>query len=53
MTDYDRFIDYATYDIDLIMHERSIKGVIFNGTRYMAALIWLIFRLTDKEQITS
>ena len=42
MTDYDRFIDYTTYDIDLIRHERSVKGVISNGTCYIAPLIWLI-----------
>ena len=42
MTDYDRFIDYATYDNDLIMQKRSVKGVIFKGTRYIAPLIWLI-----------
>ena len=59
MTDYNLLIDYATYDIDLIINERSVKGVIFNGTRYIAPLIWLISRvfkspcLANKGQITS
>ena len=63
MSDYDRCTDYTTYDIDLIKHERSVKGVISNGIctvlTDIAPLIWLIFRafkspcLANKEQITS
>ena len=63
MTDNDRFIDYTTYDIDLIRHERSVKGVISNVTctvlTDIAPLIWLISRvfkspcLTNKVHITS
>ena len=63
MTDYDRFVDYTTYGIDLIRHERSVKCVISNGActvlTDIAPLIWLISRvfnspcLTNKEQITS
>ena len=63
MSDYDRFIDYRTYDIDLIRHERSVKGVISNSIctvlTDIAPLIRLISRvfkspcLTNKKQITS
>ena len=64
MSDYDRFIDYTTYDIDLIRHKRSVKGVISNGictvlTTDIAPLILLIscvFKspcLANKEHITS
>ena len=50
MTDYDRFLDYTTYDIDLIRHERSVKGVISNGTCYIAPLIWLLSHATMFDQ---
>ena len=63
MSDYERFTDYTTYDIDLIRHERSIKGVNSNGIcavlTDIAPLIWLISRvfkspcLANKEKITS
>ena len=52
MTDYDRFIDYATYDNDLIMQKRSVKGVIFNSTRYIAPLIWLMTNILDYAEHT-
>ena len=49
MTNNDRFIDYTTYDIDLIRHERLVKDVISNGTctvlTDIAPLIWLISRV--------
>ena len=63
MSDYGQFIDHTTYDIDLIRHERSVKGVISNSIctvlTDIAPLIQLISRvfkspcLTNKEQITS
>ena len=64
MSDYDRLIDYKTYDLDLIRHKRPVKGVISNGictvlTTDIAPFILLIscaFKspcLANKEQITS
>ena len=53
MSDYDRFIDYTTYDIDLIRHERSVKGVISNSIctvlTDIAPLIRLISRVFDQQ----
>ena len=57
MTDYDRFIDYTTYDIDLIRHERSVKGVTSNSTctvlTDIALLIWLISRVFKSSCMTT
>ena len=64
MSDYDRFIDYTTYDIDLIRHERSVKCLISKSIctvlTDIAPLIRLISRVfkspcltNSKEQITS
>ena len=49
MSDYDRFIDYTTYDIDLIRHERSVKGVISNSISTVLTDIAPLIRVFDQQ----